>query len=325
MSLLSRRSLGAAFAGLTAGTALARTGLGASPADLGNVVLRIGDQTGTFQPKLGAAGLLDDVPYKIAWSVYPAAVQLHEALKADAIDIGWSADSPAVSAMAGGSPIKIVAAWGNDALGSQLLVPKGSPIETIQDLRGKTISPSTRGSIAHYLVLGVLKKAGIRQDEVKLAFLVPADASAAFQAGSIDAWATWTIYVARAVGRLGARSLLNGKGINSGIDALSARQDILTDPLKVAALADYVERIQRGFDWSRNNPEIYNRFFAQFAKQDLDIAEAIYPAEAAYRRVPADDGLVAILQKTHDTWVEAGVLTSKLDLNAYVFRGLNVS
>ena len=44
--------------------------------------------------KLEAAGLLKDVPYQIEWSVFPAAVNLHEALKADAIDIGQAADSP---------------------------------------------------------------------------------------------------------------------------------------------------------------------------------------------------------------------------------------
>ena len=59
---------------------------------------------------------------------------------------------------------------------------ENSTIGKLEDLRGKTISPSTRGSVAHYLVLGALKKAGISPDEVKLAFLMPTDASAANEA-----------------------------------------------------------------------------------------------------------------------------------------------
>lgn len=47
------------------------------------------------------------MPYQIEWWVFPAAVNLHEALKADAIDIGQAADSPTVSAIAGGSKIKV--------------------------------------------------------------------------------------------------------------------------------------------------------------------------------------------------------------------------
>jgi hypothetical protein len=62
--------------------------------DLSKVTLRIGDQTGATRSKLQAAGLLKDVPYNIDWSVHAAAVNLHEALKADAIDIGSANDSP---------------------------------------------------------------------------------------------------------------------------------------------------------------------------------------------------------------------------------------
>lgn len=91
------------------------------------------------------------------------------------------------------------------------------------------------------------------------------------------------------------------------------------------SIADYANRWQRGYEWSRNNPDTYNKFYASFAKQDLEIVEAIYPDEAAFERVPAGDGLVAELQNTFNTWVEAGVLKGDLDLNDYVFRGLGVS
>src|SRR5207253_1660441 len=89
--------------------------------DLSKVTLRIGDQTGATQSKLQAAGLLSTVPYRIEWSVYPAAVNLHEALKADAVDIGQAGDAPTVSAIAGGSQIKVVAAWSNGGKGTVLL------------------------------------------------------------------------------------------------------------------------------------------------------------------------------------------------------------
>jgi len=319
---ISRRMFGFFLGGLAAVGSLAAALPAVAAEDLSKVVLRVGDQTGATKAKFEAAGLLADIPYQIEWSVYPAAVNLHEALKADAIDIGQAADSPTVSAIAGGSKIKVVANYSNGGLGSSLIIPAGSPIKTIEDLKGKTISPTTRGSVAHYLVLGVLKKAGLSQDDVKLAFLNPSDASAAFQAGSIDAWGTWGIYKARSIGALKATVLIDGPGINTGNFVLSATDNALADTGKVAAIADFSDRVERAFDWSKKNKDAYLDFYAAFTKQDKATVEGLYPDEAAYVRLPTDDAFAASLQKVFDTWKEAGVLSGDLKLADYVYRGL---
>ncbi|MBE9604735.1 ABC transporter substrate-binding protein [Acetobacteraceae bacterium H6797] len=296
----------------------------AGAADLAQVTLRIGDQTGASRSKLQAAGLLKDVPYKIDWSVHAAAVNLHEALKADAIDIGSANDSPTVSAIAGGSRIAAVAGWYNGA-GAVLLSPKGSAVRQIADLRGRTISPTTRGSVAHYLVVAALRQAGIGLDEVKLAFLTPADASAAFSAGSIDAWGTWGVYKARALGTLGAQVVTDGAGLNSGLGVLSATQKVLTDPLKVAAIADFADRLDRGYAWSRANREAHIRWYAAFTRQDEATAALLYEDDAAYRRVPIDDRFVARLRETYDTWRAVGILSGEIDWARYVYRDLPIA
>lgn len=323
MFAVSRRSFHFLATGLAAMIAATLVSA-ASAQDLSTVTLRIGDQTGAQRAKLEAAGLLDDVPYKIEWSVYAAAVNLHEALKANAVDIGSAADSPTVSAIAGGSKIKVVAAFSNGGRGTALLVPENSPIKTIADLKGTTISPTTRGSVAHYLTVGVLKKAGLdpKAGDAKLAFLNPADASAAFQAGSIDAWGTWGVYLARTVGTLKARVLIDGAGINTGTGVLSATDSALSDPGKVAAIADFAHRIERGYTWSSGNKGAYIDFYAGFTKQDRAIIAKTYDDEAAFKRVKLDDAFAASLQNVFATWKEAGVLSGDLDLSKYVYRDL---
>jgi len=311
-SILSRRR----FATLM----LAASTFMALPLHAQDIVLRVGDQVGAERARLEAAGLLEDVPYRIEWSVYPAAVNLHEALKGGAIDIGSSADSPAVSAIAGGSKVKIAAAFNNGGQGTSIIVPKDSDITTIEDLRGRTISPTTRGSVSHYLVLGALKQAGIDPSEVTLAFLAPTDASAAFQAGSIDAWGTWGIYTARTTGTLGATKLIDGAGINSGYSVYAATEDALADPAKRAAIADYADRMERAYAWSRDNHDDFLDFYAQFAKQDRKVVEPMFEEQTSYTRRPIDDALAADLQKVHDTWVEAGVLKGTLDLSQFIER-----
>jgi sulfonate transport system substrate-binding protein len=68
---------------------------------------------------------------------------------------------------------------------------------SLADLRGKRIA-FQKGSSAHYLVLRALVKAGLRFSDIQPVYLVPADARAAFENHSIDAWAIWDPYWAAA-------------------------------------------------------------------------------------------------------------------------------
>lgn len=326
MKLLSRRSFNLLLGGVVAGSLVVSSQARAhDDIDLSQVVLRIGDQVGGTRAKFEAAGLLDDVPYRIEWSVYPAAVNLHEALKADAIDIGMADISPTISAIAGGSQIKAVANYTNGGRSTSIILPAGSDISSIEDLKGKTISPTTRGSVSHYLTIQVLKEADLTPDDVTFSFLTPVDASAAFQSGNLDAWGTWSIYKARSIGQLGATVLVDGTGYIPGHLVLSATDNALTDPGKVAAIADYADRVERGFDWSKANKEAYIDFYVEFSKQDREIVEDLYPDEEAYQRTLIDDAFIETAQTVYDTWVEEGVLPAGFDLSDHVFRDLPTS
>lgn len=316
---VTRRGFTLSLAGLGLAAALPLPAFAAAT-DLSKVVLRVADQTGATRAKLEDAGLLKDLPYQIEWSVYPAAVNLHEALKAGAADVGASADAPAVSAIAGGSKIKIAAAWETGGLTTSILVPKDSPITRLEELRGRTISPTTRGSIGHYIVIKALEKAGIDQSEVKLAFLTPTDASAAFQSGDIDAWATWTVFAARTTGRLGARTLTTGQGLFPGLSVYCATEAALADPGKRAAFAHFLDLWQQSYAWSQADEEAWVQHYARFSKQDEDLVRSLYAAEKATKPYPLGAPLVAEVQNTFETWKRAGVLSGDLNLADYILQ-----
>ncbi len=315
-----RRSLILAGGGMAAMLGLPARHAVAQAVDLSKVTLRVGDQTGVSQGLLKAAGLLNELPYKIEWSQFPAAVNLHEALKANATDIGSANDSPTVSAIAGGSKISVVAGWTNGGLGTSLLVPKNSKVNSLADLRGKTICPTTRGSVAHFLVVGLLKEAGIGLDEVKFAFLSPTDATAAFGSGNIDAWATWGIFRARAVGKLGARVLDRGERINSGLTLLSATPSAVRDPAKLAAIRHYAGLVDSGFEWGRSHRDAYIDWYASFSKQDKEVVASVYEENVANRRARIDAALIARIKATHAVWVENAILTGSIDFSQRVLR-----
>lgn len=293
-----------------------------APPDLAKVTLRVGDQTGATQSKLQAAHLLDGLPYKIEWSVYAAAVNLHEALKADAVDTGLAGDAPTVSAIAGGSPIQVVAAFHNSSPGTSIVVQKDSAIASLADLRGKTISPTTRGSAGHFLVLKALAKAGIPLSDVKLAFLNPADANAAFQTHTIDAWSIWGIYRARAQGALQGRTIASAQTLTHSLFVLAATRNSIADAGKRAALADFANRVDRGYIWAHDNREALIEWYTGFTKLDRETAAALYEEEGSYTRVPTDDRLADQLQDIFATWVQGGVLKGDVDVRAAVYRTL---
>ena len=95
---------------------------------------------------------------------------------------------------------------------SAILVPKDSAIKTVADLKGKKVA-FNKGSNVHYLLVRALEKAGLKYSDIESVFLAPADARAAFERGSIHAWAIWDPFQAAAEAATGARTLADGSGI----------------------------------------------------------------------------------------------------------------
>ena len=180
--------------------AAAPAGSGASKSvDLSQVTLRVGDQAGTgAEALLKAAGLLSQLPFKVSWSDFPSGPPMLQAMGAGAIDVGGVGDAPPVFAAAGGANIAIVGATANGPNSAALVVPKGSPIKSISQLRGKTIAVA-QGSSADYHLLTVLNKAGLTVHQVTLDYLQPAEGLAALESGKVDAWDVWTPYIEEVV------------------------------------------------------------------------------------------------------------------------------
>jgi ABC-type nitrate/sulfonate/bicarbonate transport system ATPase subunit/ABC-type nitrate/sulfonate/bicarbonate transport system substrate-binding protein len=74
----------------------------------------------------------------IDWCNYPSAVPMMDAVKAKSIDIAMWGGTPIVRAIAAGLPISLMAV-GEGHLRLLLATKRGSPIRTVQDLRGKTV------------------------------------------------------------------------------------------------------------------------------------------------------------------------------------------
>lgn len=304
--------------------ALALLAAACHPAGSGRTEIVLGDQAGLARAKAEAAGVLKDAPYSFHWANFPGAAPLFEAMNAGAVDTAPAGDAPLILAAAGKVPLRVVALSRSSGRAVGILVPRGSSIRSIADLRGhRVIVSSARGSIAQYLLLEALRRAHIPASGLSISFLLPNDAAAAFEAGKIDAWATFGSYQAIAESR-GARVLIDGRGINSGIGVIAASETALADPKKRAAIADYLKRQARVNVWTRAHPEAYAAIYARRTGVPIAVARTIVSWENPELR-PVDARSVQDLQAVADRFYAFGVMPQKVNIadfvDASVFTG----
>jgi len=291
--------------------ALTACGHGAGSADQANV-LHIGSQRGGTKAVLLASGALEGASYKVEWSEFPAAQHLLEAIGAGAVDVGLVGDAPFMFAYQSGSHIRAIGAQtvaSRPAGALALVVPQGSPVRTLADLKGKKVA-TTRGSVGHYLVIRALAQAQLPPDWVQFTFLSPGDAKAAFSSGAIDGWATWTPYLP-VVLKEHARTIVDGHDLVRGYGFEIANDDAIK--AKPALLADFLKREAKALIWARANPGAYARVLAKETGLPIDIARD-YADKSGRTSVPIDDNVIADQQQILDDFRNAGVVKGQRTL-----------
>jgi len=147
---------------------------------------------------------------QVAWKEFPAGPQMLEALAVGAIDFGAVGNTPPVFAQAAGKDLKYIGYEVVPQNAQALLIPAGSSIRTLADLKGKRIAVQ-KGSSAHELLAKALQKAGLSWQDIQPIWLPPADARAAFDKQSIDAWSIWEPYLSAAELDAKAKVLIDGQ------------------------------------------------------------------------------------------------------------------
>lgn len=241
---ITRLAAVAAILALTAGAAAAA-----------DRTVRVGYQKyGTFL-LLKASGLLEKklepLGFGVAWTEFPGGPQLLEALNVGALDFGITGEAPPIFAQAAGAPLVYVGNEPPAPRSEAILVPKDSPIHSLAELKGKSVALN-RGSNVHYLLVKALEKAGLKYTDVNVVFLAPADARAAFEHGSVDAWAIWDPFQAAAELTLEARTLADGEGgVASNRQFYLGEQKFVADnPAAVNAILASIKEID---GWAKDN------------------------------------------------------------------------
>jgi len=246
---------------------------------------------GTLEPKLKALG------YSVSWTEFQFGPPLLEAINVGSIDFGNTGETPPVFAQAAGAPIRYVAYEPPAQKGEAILVPKDSPLKSVADLKDKKVAVA-KGSNAHYLLVKALEKAGVKYEEITPAYLVPADALAAFDRGSIDAWSIWDPYLAAAEATLGARILADGTGIVPNTQFYLASQKFVeTEPKVLDLLLAELREID---SWAKSDIHAVAEQLSSLVGLPVPILEIALKRQS-YGIKPIDDQVLADQQKLADT------------------------
>ncbi|SFL30606.1 sulfonate transport system substrate-binding protein [Bradyrhizobium sp. NFR13] len=280
------------------------------------ITLRVGDQKGGNRSLLEAAGLTKDLPYKIQWSEFPAAAPILEAINAGALDVGHTGDLAFLSVYANGSPIKAIGGVRANADTQAILVRNDSPIKTAADLKGKRLA-GTRGGWGQFLIDATLEKAGYKIADATFAPLGPVDAKIALVAGSIDGWAVWEPYVSYAVLKDNARVVADGAGLTPTLTFIIASDQAIAT--KREAIADFLRRLDKARNWSREHIEDYAKNTAELTKLPEDVLVRAYKAQDT-RPIAIDDGVVKEFQEASDRATRYGILSKQVDISNAVDR-----
>lgn len=148
----------------------------------------------------------------VKWTEFPAGPALLEGLNVGSIDFGTVGEAPPIFAQAAGANLVYVGNEPPSPDSEAIVVPKTSTLRSVTELKGKKVALN-KGSNVHYLLVKALEKADVDYRAIQTVYLPPAEARAAFERGSVDAWVIWDPFLAAAEKQLGARVLADGKGL----------------------------------------------------------------------------------------------------------------
>lgn len=257
---------------------------------------------GTLEKRLAEQGVT------VQWTEFPGGPQSLEGLNVGSIDFGVTGETPPVFAQAAGADLVYVAHEPPAPTSEAILVPKDSSIQTLADLKGKKIVLN-KGSNVHYLLVRALEMAGLKYSDIQPIYLPPADARAAFERGSADAWVIWDPYQAAAEKQLQARTLTDGTGlVDNHQFYLSTRPYAQQHPQVIATLVDEVRSVG---EWAKANPKEVAKQVTPLLGLPEDIARTVV-ARQGYGAQFITPEVVTAQQKIADAFTQIRLIPKTL-------------
>ncbi|WP_424767904.1 aliphatic sulfonate ABC transporter substrate-binding protein [Paenibacillus sp. sgz302251] len=247
---------------------------------------------------------------KINWVEFQTGPEEFEALSANHIDFLACGNTPVIVAQSAGIDFKVISMYSTGLKNNVLLVPKDSPIKTIQELKDKKIAVA-KGSTSYNLIYRTLDQAGLQPSDVKLIHLAPSEAKPAFENNTVDVWGIWEPFISTEQANVGARILVSGDDLK-----MPSPNFNITSTKFAKEHPEFVELYLKALDeavsWQSNNANEAIELYSKVLKLEKSIVANI-ANNTDFRNDPVSDEYIKEQQKTADTLQLLGGVKNKLD------------
>jgi sulfonate transport system substrate-binding protein len=281
-------------------------------------VLRIGYQkSSTLATIIKNRGALEKqlapLGVKVSWHEFTSGLPLLEALNVGGVDFSADvADTVPVFAQAAGANLVYVAQEAPSPSAQAIVVPANSPLRSVADLKGRKVAV-TKAAGAHYLLIALLEKNGLKFRDIQPAYLSPADGRAAFERGSVDAWVVWDPFLSGVQRQSQVRILADGRDVAdyqryylASAQFAKARPDVL---------AVVFEELRKTGQWVKANPKEAAALLSPLWGLDEGTVEQANQRRSYQVRAVAPEFL-SEQQRIANAFFNEGLLPKKIDAGA---------
>ena len=294
-----------------------------------DVVVKIGVQ--------GSGGLFgkakEDKLFEMAFEKYGATIEwvefqsgppMTEAIASNKLDFAGLGNMPIIAAQAANIPFTVISQMLEGKKNVGVVVNSSSGISNLNDLVGKKVAVG-KGTNAYDFLFRGLKKEEVDPEKLEIINLNPDEAQAAFDAGSVDAWAVWEPYL--------TINTLSGKGT---IIADGEKLDILSPSYQIVRTSfaekypDLVVTYLKTYDdllkWElENEEEAVNRYATERNLPSTLMEET--RKRALGISIPVSDEVIAEHQRTADFQYKIGTIRKEINVsevfdNQYIEKAL---
>ena len=175
-----------------------------------------------------------------------------------------------------------------------------------------------KGSKVHFLLVKLLEKAGVQYQDIDAVFLTPADARAAFERGSVDAWVIWEPFLAAAQKQTGARILADGNGVVSNHQFFLASRSYASKRADVVAIV--LQELAIVEQWAKTNQK--EAAIALEPQMGLDQATLeLALSRNGFGVTPVSDAVLAEQQRIADTFFDLKLIPNHINVRDATLQG----
>lgn len=241
-----------------------------------------------------------------------------EALKTKKLQAGFLTVPIAMRMREQGAPIRMVCLGHRD--GSQLVVRKDLPGQTLRDFKGRTIAIPSPFSNENFFVNKLLRDQGLTAEDFKFVVLPPPDMVAALATKVIDAFIVAEPFCAKAELDGHGRVLYYAKDIWPHYISccLVVHEDLIKERPEI--VRDLVRGVHESGEWTEQNRTAAAKLVSPYFRQDEKLLDYVLtqPADrVTYRNLnPTDEELM----KIQDLGMSLGFLKTKTPIDQLIDR-----